>query len=135
MNRSNLLLTDGLINLALGVLLVASPRALPETLGLPAVATGFYPSILGAVLLGIGIALCIEWRRQPTGIGGLGLVGAITINLCGGACLAGWLLLGSLDIPVRGQVVLWALVVVLVGISGAEWLTHARPREAEGGRP
>ena len=59
-----------------------------------------------AVILGIGIALCFEWRQQPVGSGGLGLVGAITINLCGGMCLVGWLVFGPLDIPLRGQLVL-----------------------------
>lgn len=131
MNRSNLLLTDEAINLTLGVLLLAFPRSFPETVGLPGVATGFYPSILGAVLLGIGIALCFEWRRQPSGIGGLGLVGAIAINLCGGLCLAGWLVFGGLEISARGRLVLWVLVVVLVGISGTEWLTHRRAGDTD----
>jgi hypothetical protein len=40
--------------------------------------------------------------------------------------LAAWLLIGSLDIPLRGQVLLWALVVILVGISSLEMLAMAR---------
>ncbi len=130
MSRSYLLLTDALINLALGVVLVAFPKAVAEAFGLPSMQTAFFPSILGAVLFGIGVALWIEWRRQPARTGGLGLAGAIAINLSGGLCLAGWLLLGSLDLPLRGNVVLWLLVVILVGISTAEWITESNAKEA-----
>jgi hypothetical protein len=73
--------------------------------------------LLGGVLIGIGIALLIERSR---GRSGLGLAGAISINLCAGLVLAGWLLFGSLDLPLRGQLFLWLLVVLLVGISGVE---------------
>jgi hypothetical protein len=34
--------------------------------------------------------------------------------------LAGWLAFGSLDLPLRGAVILWALVLVLLGISTIE---------------
>jgi hypothetical protein len=50
----------------------------------------------------------------------LGVGGAIAINLCGGLCLAGWLVFGGLEIPLRGQLFLWGLAVVLVGISAIE---------------
>ena len=130
MSRSYLLLTDALINLALGVVLVAFPKAVAEALGLPSMQTAFFPSILGAVLFGIGVALWIEWRPWRARTGGLGLAGAIAINLSGGLCLAGWLLLGSLGLTLRGNVVLWVLVVILVGISTAEWITQSNAEEA-----
>lgn len=112
-----LLIADAIINLALGILLVIFPRHLVAALGIPGAEVAFYPGILGAVLVGIGIALIIERIR---GSSGLGLAGAVTINLCGGLVLAAWLLFGSLDLPVRGLVFLWALVAVLVGISTLE---------------
>ncbi len=40
MSRSYLLLTDALINLALGVVLVAFPKAVAEAFGLPDSASG-----------------------------------------------------------------------------------------------
>ena len=126
MNRSHVLLADAAINLVLGVLLVVFPKPVVEALGVPAADSKFYPSILGAVLIGIAIALSLEWRRQSGGLVGLGLGGAVAINLCGGLCLAGWLASGGLEIPVRGQVFLWALVAVLVGISLAELATHRK---------
>lgn len=126
MTPSRLLILDALINLALGVLLVCFPAQAVQTLGLPDFEQTFYPSILGAVLIGIAIALCIEsWRKQPAFVG-LGLGGAIAINLCGGLALAGWLLFGGLEIPIRGRIILWTLVVVLVGISGIElWVQRS----------
>jgi hypothetical protein len=47
-------------------------------------------------------------------------LGAVAINLCGGAVLAGWLVFGELRIPSRGALVLWLLVAVLVGLSVVE---------------
>jgi hypothetical protein len=123
MRSSNLLVVDATINLLLGVLLIAFPAGLVEALGIPQAESAFYPSILGAVLVGIGVALFVERAR---GESGLGLLGAISINMCGGLVLAGWLLFGSLALPTRGQVVLWLLVAILVGISGLELATQLR---------
>ena len=128
MKRPSILLIDALINLALGVLIVIFPNLLVEALGIPTTETTFYPSILGAVLIGIAIALFIEWRQRSDWLVGLGLGGAIAINLCGGVVLACWLLFGGLGIAIRGSILLWALVLILVGISGIEWFTHWKRR-------
>ena len=109
MRPSKMLVVDALINLVLGVLLATFPRSVVYVLGVPETDVTFYPSILGAVLIGIGVALLIEYFRRPTGPAGLGLQGAISINLCGALFLVGWLLSGHLGIPFRGQVFLWSL--------------------------
>jgi hypothetical protein len=123
MKRSVVLAVDAAINIVLGVLLIVFPHPLVNTLGVPASQSAFYPSILGSVLLGVGIALAIQVSRgeRPDG---LGLWGAMTINLCGGFALAAWLLWGSLNIPMRGRVFLWSLVGVLVGVSLVELAVH-----------
>jgi hypothetical protein len=126
MNEDNLLLIDGAVNLALGALLVAFPRGLVQLLGIPDAPSSFYPNILGAILFGIGIALLIERYRHRVGLTGLGLAGAVAINLCGGLILALWLTLGELSIPTRGTVILGALAVLLVGISGVELRAQLR---------
>lgn len=123
MSTSILLVIDAVINLVLGAILVAFPAGLVSALGLPVTRPAFYPSILGAVLIGIGVALVVERVR---GSSGLGLLGAITINLIGALVLAIWLLSGSLALPSRGRVLLWALVVVLGGISALELVSHGR---------
>ena len=120
MQRSTLLTLDGLANILLGLLLLAVPVPLAAWLGIPNVSSGFYPSLLGAVLVGIGIALLLERRRSASDAKGLGLGGALTINLCFGLVLAGWLLFGGLRLPVHGAIVLWALVLILVGLGGIE---------------
>ena len=132
--RSKLLLLDALINVVLGLLLATFPDTVVRFLGVPTTDTRFYTSILGAVLLGIGLALLIEFYRKPSQSPGLGLNGAIAINLCGAVFVAGWLLSGTLDIPLRGRVFLWAVALGLVAISVSEWWlaksVAARPRDA-----
>jgi hypothetical protein len=124
MRSSALLTVDAIVNLVLGFLLLVFPAGLVSMLGVPKADPAFYPSILGAVLFGIGIALLIERSR---GSSGLGLSGAIAINLCGGLVLAAWLVFGSIEVPLRGLIVLWGLVVVLVGISSFELIAQTRP--------
>jgi len=121
---SILLVVDAGINFLLGFLLLGFSRPLTRLLGVPYTDAKFYPTILGAVLLGIGIALMIEAFRQPNGLVGLGLGGAVAINLCGGTLLAFWLLSGVLNLPLRGLVFLWVLAIILVGISVVELLAH-----------
>jgi hypothetical protein len=74
--------------------------------------------LLGAVFIGIGIALLIERFRDTLGFAGLGLGGAICINLCGSVALMLWLVSGQLDIPIRGYVFLGllSLMVFVIGL-------------------
>ena len=123
--RNRVLLVDGVINLGLGVALLFFD-ALASRLGVPASDTSFYPMILGGVLFGIGIALVWECLRGEEQVAGLGLGGAIAINLCGGLVLSAWLVFGDLALPMRGQVFLWCLAAVLVLISLVELGVHAR---------
>jgi hypothetical protein len=87
-------------------------------LGVPVPIINFYPLILGAVLFGIGIALLIEFYGDQHGIRGLGIAGAIAINFCGGTILIIWLLFSSVNLPLRGCIILWtiAIVVLIIGI-------------------
>ena len=113
-----LLTIDGVINLALGILLMLFPLGVAEWLGVPKSPMNFYPTIFGAVIFGIGIALLIERYGFSRNIRGLGLGGAIAINLCGAIALLIWLLSFPFDIPFRGHIILWSIVIVvfLVGI-------------------
>ncbi len=113
-----LLTIDGIVNLALGILLLLFPLGLAEILGVPKSNLNFYPTILGAVIFGIGIALLIERYGYSRNIRGLGLGGAIAINLCGAIALLLWLVSTPLNIPLRGYVLLWsiAVIVLLIGI-------------------
>jgi hypothetical protein len=123
--KSNLLIVDGAVNLLLGMLLLISPAGLVDLLGLPAFTTAFYPTILGAVLLGIGLALLIERFGQSKGLSGLGIAGAIAINMCGGGTLLIWLIAGHLEIPARGRLLLWVVAVLVLGIGFLEAFSWA----------
>ena len=121
MKKKITLITDSVINLILGILLLAYSPGLVSILGVPPSDNFFYPNILGAVLLGIGIALVIEaFRKRKDKYTGLGLLGAVIINICGGTVLLIWLLSGGLNLPQKGLVFLWTLDVLLLGISLVE---------------
>jgi hypothetical protein len=122
-HRKTLLIIDGLINLVLGVVLLLFPSSLVAYLGVPDAQMSFYPNILGGVLFGIAIALFLESQSTSENTSGLGLLGAVVINLCAGLVLGAWLLWGNLELPLRGTVFLWSLVVLLVGISSIELAT------------
>ena len=119
-----LLIIDATINLFLGALLllsIAYADQLTNFLGVPEINQAFYPSILGSIFVGIGVSLVIESKRtKDEHMVGLGLAGAIIINLCGGIVLIGWLLFGDLELPLRGNLFLWSISLLLVGISSIE---------------
>ena len=113
-----LLNIDGIINVILGVLLLLFPFGISELLGVPKSTLNFYPTILGGVILGIGIALFIERYGSKSKIRGLGLGGAIVINICAATVLLIWLIINPFDLPLRGYVILWVIAagVLLIGI-------------------
>lgn len=129
MKPSKLLLVDGAVNFALGVTLITFHPAVVEFLGIPVTDQPFYPTILGGVLFGIGVALFVEYFRETVPTIGLGLVGAMAINLCGGLVLGFWLIRGNLNIAPHGRIVLWALVFILVVLGGLELLFTIRNKE------
>lgn len=121
MRGSRLLALDGVGNILLGLPLLLFPETVSHFLGLPPMESRFFPLILGAVFVGIGAALLLQ-RFKPE-LGGLGLAGAISINLIFGIVLGGWLLFSDVRLPARGMFVLLALTVILVGISVIETLS------------
>lgn len=124
MNRRSILLIDAIINFILAFLLGIFPKEVIGFLGLPVVSNPFYASILGGVFFGIGIALLISRSANNKRSDGLGLRGAMTINLSGGFVLTLWLLFGSLDVPMHGKIIMWTLVVILFVLSAVELFTQ-----------
>lgn len=125
--KQRLLFADALINLLLGLLLLFYPQSLAEALGMPAIATTFFPNVLGGVLFGIGLALLIAHRG---GAQGLGLDGAIAINFCGAGVVVGWLVVAPPAIPARGKITLWTIAILVIGIGIIE-LRHRLRRKAD----
>jgi hypothetical protein len=93
--------------------------------GLPNTKETFYPNILGAVLFGIGLALLLEYRRKGTFIG-LGLGGAICINMSGGIALIFLLIRGIPNLQIQGEIILWILASILLIISIFEWIISSK---------
>jgi hypothetical protein len=120
-----LLTIDAIVNFVIGILLLLIPLGTAEILGVPRSNLDFYPTILGAVIFGIGVALLIERYGYAHNIRGLGLGGAIAINFCAATVLLLWLVLGSPNLPVRGYVLLWAIVIVVFGLGIAELATKS----------
>ena len=115
-----LLTIDGIVNLGLGILLLLVPVGMAEILGVPRSNLDFYPTILGGVIFGIGIALLIERYGYSRNIRGLGLGGAIAINFCAATILLVWIVSSSLNLPIRGNIFLWSIVILVFGIGIAE---------------
>jgi hypothetical protein len=113
-----LLLIDSIINTFLGLVLLAFPFGSGGLLGLPNSGDNFYALILGAVLLGIGLALFVEVKYYDKGKRGLGLDGAIIINILASLVLIKILLSGTLNISQTGVIILWivGILVLLIGL-------------------
>ena len=124
----SLLLVDAIVNFFLGLVLLAYSPPIISFFGLPETEQYFYPNILGAVLFGIGIALLLEYKRQNELVG-LGLGGAISINLAGGLVLLCWLVFGNLNLPFHGLFILWSLFAILVSISTVELIIYLSSRK------
>jgi hypothetical protein len=116
-NHKLLLIIDSIINLILGIILLLFPLGIASYLGIPESELAFYPTILGAVLLGIGIALLIELNNASSKFSGLGLGGAIVINLLGSIVLLIWLIFTDLHIPTHGKFLLWIIGLSVFSIA------------------
>ena len=114
-----LLLVDCIVNSVLGLVMLAFPFGSGEILGLPVSENNFYPLILGAVLVGIGIALFIEVKYYSKGKSGLGLEGAIIINVLASIVLILRLIFGHLNVSFFGLIILWfvGISVLVIGLT------------------
>ncbi len=121
MKESTLLELDGLGNILLGLPLIIFPIRVTNLLGIPSPESTFYPIILSAVFVGIGIALLVQ-RYQPS-VRGLGLGGAVSINLTFGIALIAWLIGSTTSITSTGSILLWLLAIALVCVSIFEWVS------------
>ncbi|WP_295558843.1 ABC transporter permease [uncultured Hyphomicrobium sp.] len=117
-----LLWLETLLKLVSGFALAVAPLTTLRILGLPSSASGFWPRLLGAVLIGIGGATFIEGAWE--GSRGLGLAGLIIINLTAAAAVALSASFGGGAMTRRGTFALWSLVVLLFVLALVE-IAHA----------
>ncbi len=112
MSTAQLLVLEALSKAGVGVALLLIPGTLTRVLGLWRTDAGFWPRMVGALLLGIGIACALQ-DYLPARIG-LGLAGAIAVNMSGAMTLLGLLVVGAAAPTLRGRIVLWASFAALV---------------------
>jgi len=126
------LIVDAVIDGLLGVALLLFSPEVWEFTGIPGAYSPFYPNLLGAVLLGITIALILEVRRKETQSSpGLGFSGSLAINFSAGVILSLWLIFGRLAIPLKGIIVLGVLSFFLVIFSSVEWYIYYKRRHRD----
>jgi hypothetical protein len=113
-----LIWTEVALKLGSGMILGILPVTSPRMFGLPATAGSFWPRLLAAVLIGIGLAVVLDALITPGK--GLGLAGCMAINLMAAAVVTGQLVMGGAAKTRRGRLTLWALVIALTGLSLVE---------------
>ena len=113
-----LLVLEVLLKATAGTALLLMPLTVIKLFGLSRADSGFWPRLLGAVLIGIAGACYLEARFA--GSKGLALGGAIVVNLAAAAAIALMLAVGGGAPSSRGRMALWLVVALLVALSLAE---------------
>ncbi len=116
-----LLWLEVVLKLSAGVVLLVAPAATAAVLGLPRPGSGFWPRLLGAVLVGLAAASALYGFLLPGR--GLSLAGSLAVNLASAALLFATLMLGPPPSR-RGRAVLWLLTGLLLLLSLFE-IAHA----------
>jgi hypothetical protein len=124
MSRKRLLLvTVGIVNLILGVLLLFFPAQLMLALDLPGVESFFNVNLMGGVLFGIGAASLVERYSHHFQMRGLGNGGAILVKICGAGVPVFWLFFGNMDLSVGGSLFLWSIAIIVLGEGNIEMIS------------
>lgn len=120
-----LLLIDSAVNIVIGIILLCFPLGIGDYLELPKSDNYFYPTILGALISGIGIALFIEYKYSEKGKRGLGIDGAIIINIIASSALIIFLVFGNLNISRLGSAILWIVGILVFAIGLFEYFRRS----------
>ena len=110
-----LLWIETLLKLVFGLVLATVPLTAARLFGLSRPDSGFWPRLLGGVLIGLAGATFLEgWIKNAHG---LGLGGCLIINLAAAAILFALLVLGKATDLRRGRLLLWGIVILLIVLS------------------
>lgn len=114
-----LLWIEIILKAAAGLTLVLVPLTAIRIVGMQRPETGFWPRLLGAVVLGIaaGVFMTLQY---PDVRGGIGPAGLIPINLFGAGAMIAPLILGTAAPTKRGKAFILANAVVLVTLAFLE---------------
>lgn len=98
-----------------GIVLALLPGYASAITGLPNSTGGFWPRMVGALLLGIAGALLLQGTFPN--IRTITPAGLIALNLAGAGMLVTLLVLGKASLTRRGRIALWALTAALALLS------------------
>jgi hypothetical protein len=115
----DLLWVEVALKAAAGLTLVLLPVSAISLVGMERPASGFWPRLLGAVVLAIaiGVALPLYW---PDIKGGIGYAGLVPINLLGAAAMLAPLIMGSAAPSKRGKAFIFANALTLLALAFVE---------------
>ncbi|NOT71592.1 MAG: ABC transporter permease [Hyphomicrobium sp.] len=102
-----------ILKAAAGLTLFLIPLTSIKITGMQRPDTGFWPRLLGAVVLGIAAAVFVT-LNFPDARGGLGPAGLIPINLAGAMAMIAPLIMGTAAPTRRGRLFILANAVVLL---------------------
>ncbi len=108
-----------IIKAAAGLTLILVPLSAIRLVGMQRPETGFWPRLLGAVVLGLAAAVFIT-IAYPSARGGLGPAGLIPINLAGAGAMIGPLIMGMAAPTRRGRLFILANAIVLLALAFLE---------------
>ena len=114
-----LLWFEVILKAAAGGTLLLIPLTAIRIAGLQRPETGFWPRLLGAVVLGIAAAVFIT-LQYPDARGGLGPAGLIPINLAGAAAMLAPLVMGTAAPTRRGKAFIIVNAVALLNLAFLE---------------
>lgn len=109
-----LLWIEALLKFGGGVTLLFAPITAAKIFGLPHANIGFWPRLMGALLIGIAAAIYLEGSSLTQyKHAGLGIAGIAVINIAGILAIIG-LIVMRLVKTTRGTITLWTLTATLV---------------------
>ena len=103
----------------LGIALFVMPLSAARLCGLQHPGSGFWPRLVGALLLGLAAGVFIK-AEFPTVQGGIGPGGLIATNLAGASALAGALILGKAAPSRRGWFLILIVTILLLALAFVE---------------
>lgn len=104
---------------AAGLTLILVPLTAIRLAGMQKPETGFWPRLLGAVVLGIAAGVFVS-LQYPGAHGGIGPAGLIPINLAGAAAMIAPLIMGSAAPSRRGRAFILVNALALLALAFLE---------------
>ena len=114
-----ILWVEVVLKAAAGLALIILPLTAIRVCGMQNPETGFWPRLLGAVVLGIAAAVFVT-LQFPDARGGLGPAGLIPINLAGAAAMIAPLIMGTAAPTRRGRFFILVNAVALTSLAFLE---------------